>query len=178
VEQLKFIDAIDLNLAITRRYGRVAPGERVVERVPHNYGENGSVLAALGVEGISASMTVAGAGPLFRRSFFAIPMRIRSYPRNESGFVKSAFRQTQDRLSRAFLACGQAVSVHFEKDHTDDEADPFVTVNKWMVADDPGGVGCRQFNHVWLVSVCMQLARSRHGRCEQARIAHSWRAAI
>ena len=37
------------------------PGARVVERVPHNYGENISLLAALGVKGVSAPMTVEGA---------------------------------------------------------------------------------------------------------------------
>ncbi len=50
-----------MNLALTRRYGRAAPGVRVVDRVPHNYGENISLLAALGVAGVSAPMTVNGA---------------------------------------------------------------------------------------------------------------------
>ena len=61
VERLKFIDETGINLAMTRRYGRATPGVRVVDHVPHNYGENISLLAALGVEGLSAPMTVEGA---------------------------------------------------------------------------------------------------------------------
>jgi transposase len=61
LKQLKFLDETGINLAMTRRYGRAAPGVRVVESVPHNYGANISLLAALGVAGVSAPMTVEGA---------------------------------------------------------------------------------------------------------------------
>jgi transposase len=61
VSHLKFLDETGVNLALTRAYGRAAPGERVVDTVPRNYGETISVLAALGVGGLSASMTVEGA---------------------------------------------------------------------------------------------------------------------
>ena len=60
-ERLKFIDETGMNLAMTRLYGRAAPGVRVVDHVPHNYGENISLLAALGLAGLSAPMTVEGA---------------------------------------------------------------------------------------------------------------------
>lgn len=50
-----------MNLALTRLYGRAAPGVRVVDRVPQNYGENLSLLAALSSAGVSAPMTVNGA---------------------------------------------------------------------------------------------------------------------
>lgn len=58
---LKFVDETGMNLALTRLYGRAAPGVRVVDTVPQNYGENVSVLAALGLQGLSAPMTVDGA---------------------------------------------------------------------------------------------------------------------
>ena len=61
LRHLKFIDETGMNLALTRRYGRAAPGVRVVDSVPQNYGPNISLLAALDVEGLSAPMTVAGA---------------------------------------------------------------------------------------------------------------------
>jgi transposase len=61
LKQLKFLDETGINLAMTRHYGRAAPGVRVVERVPQNYGENISLLAAMGVTGVSAPMTVEGA---------------------------------------------------------------------------------------------------------------------
>ena len=49
------------NLALTRLYGRAAPGERISEGVPQNYGENVTTLAALGAGGVQAPMTVNGA---------------------------------------------------------------------------------------------------------------------
>lgn len=61
LKHLKFIDESGINLALTRLYGRAAPGVRVVDSVPHNYGEHLTLLAALGVDGLSAPMTVDGA---------------------------------------------------------------------------------------------------------------------
>jgi len=40
VERLKFLDEAGSNLAMTRLYGRAAPGERVVDSAPQNYGAN------------------------------------------------------------------------------------------------------------------------------------------
>ncbi len=42
-------------------FGRAAPGVRVVDSVPHNYGENVTMLATLSLSGIAAPMTVEGA---------------------------------------------------------------------------------------------------------------------
>jgi transposase len=61
VSRLKFIDESGSNLALTRLYGRAAPGERVAEGVPQNYGENVTMLAAIGAGGLQAPMTVNGA---------------------------------------------------------------------------------------------------------------------
>ena len=60
-ERLKFLDESGSNLALTRLYGRAAPGERVAEGVPQNYGENVTMLAAIGTGGLQAPMTVNGA---------------------------------------------------------------------------------------------------------------------
>jgi transposase len=46
---------------MTRLYGRAPRGERVVGSVPQNYGQNVTVLAALGPRGLHAMMTVEGA---------------------------------------------------------------------------------------------------------------------
>lgn len=40
VGRLKFLDEAGSNIAMTRLYGRAAPGERVVDNAPQNYGEN------------------------------------------------------------------------------------------------------------------------------------------
>jgi hypothetical protein len=59
--RLKFIDEAGFNMALTRLYGRASGGKRVHEAVPKNYGKNITMLAALGVDGISAPMTIQGA---------------------------------------------------------------------------------------------------------------------
>lgn len=61
ISRLKFIDESGSNLALTRLFGRAAPGERVEEGVPQNRGENVTTLAALSVAGLEAAMTVNGA---------------------------------------------------------------------------------------------------------------------
>lgn len=60
ITRLKFIDETDFNIALTRLYGRAASGYRVTEGVPKNYRDNITMLAALGISGISAPMTVEG----------------------------------------------------------------------------------------------------------------------
>ncbi len=59
--RLKFLDEMGSNLALTRLYGRAAPGERIAEGVPQNYGENVTTVAAIGHGGVQAPMTVNGA---------------------------------------------------------------------------------------------------------------------
>ena len=59
--RLKFVDESGVNLAMTRLYGRAPTGERVVGSVPQNYGQNVTMLGALGIQGLDAVMTVDGA---------------------------------------------------------------------------------------------------------------------
>ena len=61
LERLQFLDEAGSNVAMTRLYGRAPPGQRVVESVPQNYGENVSMLAAISLAGVSAPMTITGA---------------------------------------------------------------------------------------------------------------------
>ena len=49
-----------VNLGMTRLYGRGKVGERVVMDSPRNKGKNTSVLGALSLDGLIASMTVIG----------------------------------------------------------------------------------------------------------------------
>ena len=55
------VDALGVNLALTRLYGRAPAGQRVGGRVPQNYGANVTLLGALGIQGLQAVMTVDGA---------------------------------------------------------------------------------------------------------------------
>ena len=46
---------------MSRLYGRARPGQRVQAAVPRNYGKNITIIGALGIEGLSAVMTIDGA---------------------------------------------------------------------------------------------------------------------
>ena len=61
VGRLKFVDESGVNLAMTRRFGRATPGQRVVDSVPNNYGANQTMRAALSLEGLDAPWGVDGA---------------------------------------------------------------------------------------------------------------------
>jgi transposase len=61
LEHFKFVDESGVNLALTRLFGRAPRGQRVVDAVPKNYGENVTLLGALSVSGVEALMTVNGA---------------------------------------------------------------------------------------------------------------------
>jgi transposase len=60
--RLVFLDESAVNMAMTPAYGRAPRGERVVESVPRNYGEQTSLIGALSFgRGLIAVMTLAGA---------------------------------------------------------------------------------------------------------------------
>lgn len=61
MRRLKFIDESGVNLAMTRLYGRAPRGERVLDAVPRNHGPNVTMVGALGMQGMTAVMTVEGA---------------------------------------------------------------------------------------------------------------------
>jgi transposase len=61
VRRLIFVDESGVNLAMTRRFGRATPGQRVVDSVPDNYGSNQTMLAALSLAGLDAPWVVDGA---------------------------------------------------------------------------------------------------------------------
>ncbi len=61
VHPLKCVDESGVTLAMTRRYGRATPGQRVVAHVPDNYGSHKTMLAALSLAGLEAPWVIAGA---------------------------------------------------------------------------------------------------------------------
>jgi transposase len=60
-EHLKFIDEFGAHLGMTRLYGRAAPGERVVEATTGYSGAHYTVVATLGLQGITAPWLFEGA---------------------------------------------------------------------------------------------------------------------
>ncbi len=61
LSKFKFLDEAGSNPAMTRLYGRAAKGNRVIETVAQNYGENITMLASLSLAGVEAPMTINGA---------------------------------------------------------------------------------------------------------------------
>jgi transposase len=60
VSKLKFIDQSSINCGMTRLYGRAPSNERVNDYVPDVRFERTSVIAALGLEGITAPLAFKG----------------------------------------------------------------------------------------------------------------------
>jgi transposase len=56
-----FVDETSLNTAMTRRYARAPRGQRAYGSVPRNHGRNLSVIGALGLQGMVATMSLEGA---------------------------------------------------------------------------------------------------------------------
>jgi transposase len=56
-----FVDESAINTAMTRRYGRAPRGQRVYDSAPRNYGSHTSVISALSLRGLVATMAVEGA---------------------------------------------------------------------------------------------------------------------
>lgn len=61
LEHLKFIDECGVHLGMTRLFGRAAPGERVVEATSGYSGAHYTVVATLGLQGITAPWVFEGA---------------------------------------------------------------------------------------------------------------------
>jgi len=60
-ERLVVVDETSINIAMARRYARAPRGQRAYGRVPRNHGSNLSVIGAVGLRGVVASLSVAGA---------------------------------------------------------------------------------------------------------------------
>jgi transposase len=56
-----FVDETRINIAMTRAYARAPRGQRAYGAVPRNYGQNLSVIGALGLQGMVAALSVEGA---------------------------------------------------------------------------------------------------------------------
>ena len=56
-----FLDEMGSHVALTRRYGRAAPGARVHDAVPGDQGGNVSTIGAIDLKGIRTGLSVPGA---------------------------------------------------------------------------------------------------------------------
>jgi transposase len=60
-EDLLFLDEFGINLAMARTHARAPLGQRAHVTEPFHHGSNISVISALGVHGVCAPLTIAGA---------------------------------------------------------------------------------------------------------------------
>ncbi|MBM0742012.1 transposase [Phormidium sp. CLA17] len=60
VRNLVFIDEAGIHLGMVRLFARAFRGQRAVDGVPRNQGTNVSVIGALSLDGLIASMTLKG----------------------------------------------------------------------------------------------------------------------
>lgn len=60
-ERFVVVDETSVNIAMARRYARAPRGQRAYGRVPRNHGQNLSVIGAVGLRGVVASLSVEGA---------------------------------------------------------------------------------------------------------------------
>lgn len=60
IRNLVFVDEAGINLGMTRLSGRAPKGERVHDLRPRNVGQNISLIGAIGLEGLIATMTLPG----------------------------------------------------------------------------------------------------------------------
>jgi transposase len=68
-DQLVFVDESGAKITLTPRYGRAPRGQRCVGRVPRNWGQNTTLMAAMTVTGIQTAAVIEGAmdRPVFER---------------------------------------------------------------------------------------------------------------
>lgn len=92
-----FIDESAVNTAMTRRYGRAPTGERAYDSAPRNYGTHTSVIGAMGLRGLIATLTVEGA--VDAEVFNAYAARVLG-PRLRRGDVVVLDNLTAHRASR------------------------------------------------------------------------------
>lgn len=92
-----FIDESAVNTAMTRRYGRAPKGERAHDSAPRNYGPHTSVIGAMGLRGLVATLTVEGA--VDTEVFNAYAERVLG-PRLRTGDVVVLDNLTAHRASR------------------------------------------------------------------------------
>jgi transposase len=59
-EKLKFLDETGIHLGMTPRYGRAAPGQRVVEATPGHSGKQYTLTAVLSLKGLEAPWVLEG----------------------------------------------------------------------------------------------------------------------
>ena len=107
--RLRFIDEAGVNLALTRLYGRAPKGERVVERVPRNYGAQTSIVSDLSLGGVAAIMTVEGAVDTLVFDTYVEKLLRPTIRAGDVLVLDNLAAHRASRIERVAEACGAAV---------------------------------------------------------------------
>jgi len=96
-------------LALTRRYGRAAPGERVCAAGPSERGGTGSTMGARDLTGFRTGLSVPGASEGETMVFFIEEMLAPTLNRGDLVFRENCPSQKMDELEDVIAACGAGV---------------------------------------------------------------------
>lgn len=101
-----FLDEMGCNLALTRRYGRAAPGERVRDSVPGDRGGNVSTIGALDLTGFRTGLSVPGAIDGETMVFFIEEMLAPTLNRGDLVFMDNCPIHKMEEIEDIIEACG------------------------------------------------------------------------
>jgi transposase len=94
------------NLGLTRRYGRAASGQRVLDQVPGDRGDNVSTIGALGADGLRTGLSVPGAIDGETMLFFVEELLVPTLQRGDIVFMDNNPIHKLDEIEEAIEAVG------------------------------------------------------------------------
>ena len=101
-----FIDEMGSTLSFTRRYGRAAPGQRVVDEVPGERGKNVSTIGAIALDGVRTGLSVTGAIDGETMLFFVEELLVPTLKRGEIVVLDNGSIHKQEEIEEAIEAVG------------------------------------------------------------------------
>src|SRR5207244_13582434 len=93
-----FVGEVGRNLALTRRYGRAAPGARVHDSVPGDQGGNVSTIGAIDLKGIRTGLSVPGAIDGETMVFFVEALLVPTLTRGDLVFMDNCPIHKMDEI--------------------------------------------------------------------------------
>ncbi len=94
------------HLALTRRYARAAPGQRVWEAVPADHKGNLSTIGAVGLTGMRTALSVPGAIDSETMIFFVEEMLVPTLRRGDCVFFDNCQIHKAHEIEEALERCG------------------------------------------------------------------------
>jgi transposase len=110
-KQLKFIDEFGAHLGMTRLFGRAAPGERVVEATLGYSGAHYTVVATLGLDGITAPWMFEGAMNGVAFETYVEQVLVPTLRSGDLVVIDNLSAHKGESIARLIEACG--ARVHF-----------------------------------------------------------------